>query len=147
MAPLFFCFAGMGMVVGLWRLCSSGPERALEGPGSLRTAASAIALAQDPSGAAAALSALSAAAGSPPESPRNEPPTLGVPACDEYFKQLYACAERLPAEVRPVLLSGIEDNLAGWRGMAVREENRAMLEADCSRKREIMRTNALCAER
>lgn len=109
---------------------------------SLAVVLSSFACSKSDGGASPSASASPSAA----PAPLGPPPTIGVPVCDQYFAAYYACAAKMPAEGRKQFIDELQSNLPGWRGLAVRPDNRAQLEKDCQRSLTALESTPLCRE-
>jgi hypothetical protein len=113
---------------------------------SLAVVLSSAACSKSGGGASPSASASASPSPSSAPAPLGPPPTIGVPVCDEYFAAYYACAAKMPAEGQKQFIDELQTNLPGWRGLAVRPDNRAQLEKDCQRSLAALQSTPLCRE-
>lgn len=97
-------------------------------------------------GAPSASAPASSAAAAPSAVSLGAPPKIGVAACDDYFDVFYKCVAKMPEEQQKRMMDDFQASLPGWKGLAVRPDNRAVLEADCKRALEGLGRTPLCRE-
>jgi hypothetical protein len=72
-------------------------------------------------------------------------PSIGVDACDRYFKAAFACAASLEPPQRAVVEDSIWAYVPGWRGLAATPANREQLIKDCTGALEGLSRSPICS--